>query len=151
MSKTIEQKTLSDEKLIIQKAVERDPIAIGQIYEFYRPKIQRFVRRKRYEILNSSDPEEAWDVTEEVFLRAFENISEYTDLGFHFSSFLYRIAGNFIIDEQRKHKRITEFKVEKTGRGIHSIYESAPYLPIIAGRINKAIESLEPDCELPTD
>ncbi len=48
--------------------------------------------------------EEAEDLTHEVFLSAWQNIRNYRDFGFPFSSWLYQIARNRIIDHYRTKK-----------------------------------------------
>ncbi|OGZ52741.1 MAG: hypothetical protein A3B25_00910 [Candidatus Ryanbacteria bacterium RIFCSPLOWO2_01_FULL_48_26] len=92
---------LDGEAYIIKCAVGGDSSAFGLLYDHYQPKIYRFA------LVKVSHREEAEDLTHQVFLKAWQNIESYQDLGFPFSSWLYRIARNHVVDYYRT-KKITE-------------------------------------------
>jgi RNA polymerase sigma-70 factor (ECF subfamily) len=52
-------------------------------------------------MLKTGRREEAEDLTHQVFLHALEHIKNYKDLGYPFSSWLYQIARNQVIDHYR--------------------------------------------------
>lgn len=83
---------------IIKRAVEGDSSAFGILYDHYQPRIYRFT------MVKVSHREEAEDLTHQVFLKAWQSIQSYKDLGFPFSSWLYRIARNQIADHYRTKK-----------------------------------------------
>jgi len=66
-------------------------------------KYQKPVFNAAYRMLHSS--EDARDVTQTVFLKAFENLDRY-DPNFRFFSWIYRIALNESIDCLKKQKRL---------------------------------------------
>lgn len=86
---------LEDEIKIIERAKDGEAEAFGLLYDHYLPKIYRFV------LLKVSHREEAEDLTHQTFLKAWENISNYIDQGFPFSSWLYQISRNTVIDHYR--------------------------------------------------
>jgi RNA polymerase sigma-70 factor (ECF subfamily) len=86
------------ERTIIQDAVRGESSAFGILYDHYQPKIYRFV------LFKVGQREEAEDLTHEVFMSAWQNIRTYRDFGFPFSSWLYQIARNRIIDHYRTKK-----------------------------------------------
>ena len=86
---------LDGEKRIIQDAVGGEASAFGLLYDHYQPKIYRFV------LVKVGRREEAEDLTHQIFLHALQNIGSYEHLGFPFSSWLYQIARNQIIDHYR--------------------------------------------------
>ena len=88
-----------DENLIIQAAVQGDASAFGTLYDHYQPMIYRFVAVK------VGRREDAEDITHQVFMSAWQNIANYRDLGHPFSSWLYRIARNQVIDHYRAKKQ----------------------------------------------
>lgn len=90
---------LDGEKDLIKDAIRGEASAFGLLYDYYQPKIYRFV------ILKVGQREEAEDLTHQVFLSAWENIKKYKHRGFPFSSWLYRIARNQVIDFYRTSKR----------------------------------------------
>jgi RNA polymerase sigma-70 factor (ECF subfamily) len=87
----------ADDK-IVGNAVSGDPHAFGLLYDRYQPMIYRFIAVK------VGRREDAEDLTHQVFLSAWQNIANYRDLGHPFSSWLYRIARNQVIDHYRSRK-----------------------------------------------
>jgi len=103
---------INDEKEIIEKAVKGEAEAFGLLYDKYQPQIYRFI------YLKVGQREEAEDLTHQVFLKSWQNITEYKFQGFPFSSWLYSIARHQIIDYYRTKKpdlaleSINEIKIE---------------------------------------
>lgn len=87
----------ADDK-IVGAAVEGDAHAFGLLYDRYHGMIYRFVAVK------IGRREDAEDITHQVFLAAWQNIRNYRDLGHPFSSWLYRIARNQVVDHYRSRK-----------------------------------------------
>jgi RNA polymerase sigma-70 factor, ECF subfamily len=87
---------LEDEHNLVARAKEGEAEAFGLLYDFYMPRIYRFV------LFKAGHREEAEDLTHQVFLKAWENIEKYESRGYPFSSWLYRIARNAVIDAYRK-------------------------------------------------
>lgn len=89
---------LDGEQDIVARAVRGESSAFGLLYDHYQPKIYRFV------FVKTSRREEAEDLTHQVFLQAWQHIDGYEEQGFPFSSWLYRIARNAVIDYYRTKK-----------------------------------------------
>ena len=85
---------MKESELILQ-AKKGDAEAFGTLYDTYAPAIYRFVL---FKVGSKSDAE---DVTHQVFLKAWKSMKKYRDEGHPFSSWLYRIAQNTIIDHYR--------------------------------------------------
>lgn len=83
------------EEEFVQKARRGEPEAFGALYDAYFPKIYRFI------FLKVSSRTDAEDICHQVFLNAWQNIGSYRPLGFPFSSWLYRIAHNAVVDFYR--------------------------------------------------
>lgn len=90
---------LEEEIKYIRKAQRGDKEAFAQLYHHYLPKIYRFI----YVKVNSKT--EAEDLTHEVFMNTWQGIKSYTPQEFPFSSWLYRIARNEVIDFYRTTKK----------------------------------------------
>jgi len=86
------------EEDLVKKAQNKDAEAFGQLYDQYLPAIYRFVFLK---INNKAATE---DLTHQVFLKAWQNMENYQAQGFPFSSWLYRIAHNLVVDYYRTEK-----------------------------------------------
>jgi len=89
--------TLNEEALV-RRAVGRDAEAFGDLYMRYLDKIYRYVFYK------VGSEKRAEDLTEQVFLSAWEAIEDYEPRGYPFSSWLYRIAHNAVVDHYRTKK-----------------------------------------------
>ena len=93
-----------NEEKIIQKAIRGESSAFGLLYDKYHKRIYRFV------YLKVSHREEAEDLTHQVFLKAWQNIENFTFQGFPFSSWLYQIARNQVIDHYRSKRAPTSIE-----------------------------------------
>lgn len=93
------------EKFVI-RAVNRDSEAFGELYTYYVTKIYRYV------YYNVHSKERAEDITQEVFLKAWKAIGSCKGKEKTFSSWLYRIAHNLIIDKLRKSQKHTSHETE---------------------------------------
>ncbi len=89
---------LEGEDSLIRKAKKGEEGPFGQLYDHYIAPIYRFVLAK------VNDKAEAEDLTHEVFLSAWQNLKGYKHRGFPFSSWLYQIARNKVIDHYRTRK-----------------------------------------------
>jgi RNA polymerase sigma-70 factor (ECF subfamily) len=93
---------VQSEESLIRRAQQRDQVALTQLYEENFDKIYRYISIK------IGDRTEAEDMTQQVFLNAIQSISSYKSKGMPFSSWLYRIAHNQVVDHLRKKsKRVT--------------------------------------------
>ena len=91
---------LEDEQKLITRAKGGEAEAFGSLYDYYMPRIYRFI------LIKVSYREEAEDLTHQTFLKAWERIDQFTFQGYPFSSWLYRIARNTVIDHHRKVKPV---------------------------------------------
>jgi len=88
-----------EEKLV--KDAKKNKSLFSKLYKHYYPHISRFINNRVY----SSD--DAEDITSSVFQKAFMGIESFKWQGVSFSSWLYRIAHNTLVDyyrNQEKHK-----------------------------------------------
>ncbi len=89
---------LEEEPKIVTRAVKGESEAFGLLYDHYQPQIYRFI------ILKVGRREEAEDLTHQVFVAAWKSMPNYEDQGYPFSSWLYQIARNQVIDHYRLKK-----------------------------------------------
>src|SRR5439155_10717156 len=95
------RRNLDDEAYLVARAVERDAAAFGRLYEAYLDRIFRYVY---FRVGSTSDAE---DLTEQVFLKAWEAIDRYQPRGTPFTAWLYRLAHNLVIDYYRSRRPTT--------------------------------------------
>ncbi len=82
---------------LVRATLGGDGDAFGILVERYRTRLYRFVERY------TNDPEDARDVTQEVFLKVHAALDAY-DPKYKFSTWIFRIAGNAAIDHLRRRK-----------------------------------------------
>jgi RNA polymerase sigma-70 factor (ECF subfamily) len=88
----------STEAAVIRSCQNGDLSEFAVLYDAYVEKIHAFIY---YRTLHK---ETAEDLTSDVFLKAFEKIGTFSERKGSFSSWLYRIARNTVIDHYRTSK-----------------------------------------------
>lgn len=89
--------TIDKEKELISRVVSGDKEAFTQLYDFYAPKIFRFIR------LKVGSQALAEDLSSESFLRIWEYLQEEErEIEESFQALLYKIARNLIIDYYKR-------------------------------------------------
>jgi RNA polymerase sigma-70 factor (ECF subfamily) len=84
---------------LVKRAKQNDSEALAQIYDLFVEKVYRYIYYK------VGDQTEAEDLTEEVFLKVLENIERFEERGIPFSSWLFAIARNLVINYYKLHSR----------------------------------------------
>lgn len=98
----IASQSMDEEAALVKRARAGDGDAFGELYLCHLDSIYRYI------YFRIGDQHEAEDLTEQVFLKAWEALPGYKDFGHPFTSWLYRIAHNLIIDYLRHKKPISE-------------------------------------------
>jgi RNA polymerase sigma-70 factor (ECF subfamily) len=96
---------IDGEEKLIKEAVRGVSSAFGPLYDHYQPMIYRFV------LVKVGRREDAEDITHQVFVSAWQKIKGYEHRGHPFSSWLYQIARNQVVDHYRATKH--EISLEK--------------------------------------
>ena len=91
---------LDPETLAAAKRLE--PAAVAAVYDAFADPIFRYVS------FRVRSPEDAEDLTDQVFLKMIEALPAYDDRGLPFAAWLYRIARNLIVDRSRRSARDAE-------------------------------------------
>lgn len=138
----------SAEAILISRCRESDTAAFDLIIQQYGDRVYNYARRM------VSHPQDAEDIAQEVFIRAFTNIAQF-DGRSQLSTWLFRIATNLCIDyHRRKNRRIvalslTSEEENHEGEEISVPDESANALDQVLSRelqqvVERAVESLSP-------
>lgn len=96
---------LDREKDILKRIKKGDNEAFGELYDFYAPKIYRFIR------LRVNSQETAQDLASEAFLKTWQYLQEQRKIRERFQALLYKIVRNLIIDFYRA-KSVREILIE---------------------------------------
>ena len=127
---------------LIRAAVGGDSSAFGALYDHYHAMIYRFV------MIKVGRREEAEDITHQVFLSAWQNVRTYKHKGYPFSSWLYRIARNQVIDHYRSRKGRNDVSIEKADPeafGVETDYAGNLTAKLELEKVRSAVGRLKPD------
>jgi RNA polymerase sigma-70 factor (ECF subfamily) len=130
------------EEDLVRRAQRREPEAFGQLYE------EHFDRIYRYVMLRVRTQADAEDITQQVFLKALENIGSYRWRGMPFASWLFRIAHNLVVDYWKKKSRekVTAVAPEEIDE-----MAASPNDPAALAELNFDVKQLAAACEQLTD
>ena len=133
----------SDAKLdleeLVRKAQKGDASSFAALYQHFADQIYRYVSFK------TGSPTEAEDITGDVFVRMLESIHSFKWQGYPFSSWLFRIAHNLVVDYFRKKGRSKNVLLEEataTTGSSSSDLESHAELNLSMREVHGAMEGL---------
>ncbi len=91
----VETQDLVDTQDLVERARSGDGAAFAALYDVFAPRIYRFFR------FRVSAAELAEDLTQRVFLKMIEQLPNYEQRGIPFAAWVFRVARNAWIDEDR--------------------------------------------------
>jgi len=120
---------------LVEKAKNGDTEAFGKIYDVLVKPLYRYVYYK-------VDAQIAEDITEETFLKVWQNLKKYKKGAQPFSAWVFRIAHNLVCDYYRKHEEQYEMddNIPETKRDMDP--EQAVSLKLNEVRLRKVIRKL---------
>ena len=98
MNQNRSEGTISDEAILVQKAIDHDAEAFGRLYDMH---VDRIYRNIYYRVGNEADAE---DLTQQIFLKAWQAIDKYKKMANPFIAWLMTIGHNLVIDFYRTRK-----------------------------------------------
>ena len=126
--------------LVNRVVVSRDANAFGEIYDRYVERVYRYLYFR-----TGSHPE-AEDLTEQVFLKAWEAIGRYRWQGRPFLAWLYRLAHNSHIDHVRTQKPTTSLNNDERPLDVPSQAAQVELARTLdADLLTRALGQLTPD------
>lgn len=95
---SVEHPGFDNVRVLACRASRQDVAAFGELYRLYHPRLLRFVGGR------VTGRQEAEDLTSLCFEKAFAAIGRYHPTPAQFSTWLYAIARNLVIDHYRKRR-----------------------------------------------
>ncbi len=129
---------MHDESLLLERAKEYDPEALGEIYDAYFDKIYRYV----YRYLGEARLAE--DLTADVFLRLLEAIKASRPPRTNLSAWLYRVAHNLVVDLYRRRPPREPEALDNVVVPIHDHSEACLERQEMVARARAALQRLTP-------
>ena len=134
---------LEGEQAYIEKAQTGDAACFGRLYDHYLTPIYRFIA------LKVGTRQEAEDLSHEVFISAWQKLPTYQAQGFPFSSWLYKIARNRVIDYYRTKKTHLsiddEVSVDEDMFGVQSEIDNVLDVGLDIAAVKVAMQQLTPE------
>lgn len=138
---------MDDDKRLIQRTLAGEKEAFEMIIQRYQQPLLNYIGRTlgHYEM--------ALEFTQEVFIKTYSSLHTYQPR-YKFSTWLFKIASNYIIDYWRK-KKIDAFSIDQQADHpdrIHPIQIAASEIPVcrnyelneLAEKIDASLNSLPP-------
>lgn len=94
------------EQALIERA-KTDEAGFEKLYNHFFPKIYGYIYKR------VGERQICEDIVSEVFMKVFVNLEKYEHRGYSFSSWLYKIATNKLIDHYRQAGKRSTVDVEK--------------------------------------
>lgn len=120
---------MEHEKNLIEGAAKGSQSDFAKLYDEYIEQIYRFAY---FKLNNKKDAE---DLAHDVFLTAWQNIPKFISMGHPFSSWLYKITKNKIIDRWRGKKNNISTEVMK------EIGQEIEFSPNLIEKLNNEMTS----------
>ncbi len=114
----------ADEMILIRAAQEYPP-AFGPLYLRYRDRVHAYLRAR------VGTPEDAADLTQQVFLQALDALPRYRARGAPFAAWLFRIARNAAANQRRRHRETVPWEV--ASEALHPLAGECPDGPVARG------------------
>jgi len=131
---------IDGEEKLIKDAIRGASSAFGALYDHYQPMIYRFV------LVKVGSREEAEDITHQVFLSAWQNVRGYKHRGHPFSSWLYQIARNQVIDHYRSKKSDISLEALDPEYFVAAVSMSSDLMmKLDVEKVRRAVAELKPD------
>jgi RNA polymerase sigma-70 factor (ECF subfamily) len=129
----------NEEQRLVSRASRRDSAAFGVLYESHLDRVYRYIY---YRVGSTAEAE---DLSEQVFLKAWEAIDRYESRGVPFVAWLYRLAHNLVIDHYRARRPTMPLEdvaeAEEPGANILDAVESQ----LDAEEVRLAVRKLSPE------
>lgn len=127
---------------LLRRARDGDREAFGELFRKYEKRVFRVARR----MCRSDD--EAWDITQDAFLRAMQAMDRY-DTRYRFFTWIYRIVTNLAINQSEKRKRRSEvlFEEDYGAEGRQAVEDMTADLAEreqMVEAVSRAVEKLSP-------
>lgn len=139
MNENRSEEPISNESALVQRAINHDAQAFGRLYDMH---VNRVYRHIYYRVGNEADAE---DLTQQVFIKAWQAIDRYKRKASPFVAWLMTISHNLVIDFYRTKKDRVYLEAEILADDSKSNPEQAAETSLEQQRLRRAILQLRGD------
>ena len=132
---------MSDDEIqiLVQRAQSGDGAAFAALYDVFATRLYRYFR------FRVSTAETAEDLTQRVFLKMIEQLPNYKSRGIPFAAWLFRVARNAWIDEDRTNHPSVPLETLAASPSDTSGPEALAAASLDADALHAAVAALPPD------
>ena len=131
----------SADKKVVEEIVTRakagERAAFASLYEMHYDRIYRYVSFK------CGSAGDAEDLTGEVFLKMLESIHQFEFRGFPFTSWLYRIAHNVVMDHFRRKGRRPTVPLDDAERVAGAAHSEMEWRAHVSWTMNEVVNAMD--------
>jgi RNA polymerase sigma-70 factor, ECF subfamily len=125
-----------DVDALVFSSQEGDKVAFGELYELFFEPIYRYIYFRVPAL-------EVDDLVEMVFIKAWMNLEKYEKRDAQFSSWLFRIAHNAVIDYRRQHRSIAQIDENLEDQTEDSAPKRLTEKTMLSQTVREAIDQLK--------
>ena len=126
-------------QILVQRAQSGDGAAFAALYDVFASRLYRYFR------FRVSTAETAEDLTQRVFLKMIEQLPNYKSRGIPFAAWLFRVARNAWIDENRTNHPSVPLESLSDSPSDTSGPETLAAAAIDSDALHAAVTALPPD------
>lgn len=130
---------MEQERGLVEQAIARNPDAFAELYDRYADRVYRHVYYRL------GKPEDAEDLSAQVFLKAWNAVDRYEIRNRPFGVWLLSIGHNLLIDHYRSRREIVELDKVVVPAGENSDPEARAEKSLANEELRKAIAKLKQD------
>lgn len=119
-----------------EAAAGGDPVAFAALYQQHLPAIYRYL------LARTLLPEDAADLSQQVFVKAFAALPDYRQTEIPIAAWLFRIARNQAIDLARQRKRHPAISWEQLPGALEPVDPEQPELAALRGESMRRLAKL---------
>lgn len=121
---------------LVLRSQEGDQDAFGQIYDHMIDQIYKYV------FFKTPSMEIAEDLTEDIFFKVWKNVKKYKKQKYPFSSWVFRIAHNEVVDFYRKNKSVIALDEALQDQKRENMPETLVENKLIQKEVQSALQNL---------
>lgn len=114
--------------------IEVNRTSFTDLYHVYVGRVYQYIR------CHSPTPEDAADLTQQVFLQAWQALPRYRQQGVPFAAWLFRIARNAVIDAQRRRRHLLPW--QQVPHVFHPLSPEDPERAVLADETRRHLHEL---------
>lgn len=123
-------------EMLVKESQEGNTESFAKIYDFYVDPVYRYIVFK-------VGKEEAMDLTENLFIKVWENIKSYKTGRYYFSSWIFKIAHNLVVDHYRLARDVVSLTIDLPDEKSHADPVSLTEKGLSNAVLSKALAKLK--------